>query len=748
MEKLAKAVLNLRWFIIAVVFILTVFLGFQISNMEINSDVVSALPDDDPDVALFKKVGQDFGGNKIGMIILEADDIFHNDVIYDVKKLTDSIGLMEGIASVTSITNIIDIRSDQFGFEIGKLIDEYNLPYSDEDLLRLKNRVFSKEMFRGVVVSEDATATLIMFTLTDGADIQTVGRAVIDKAESLQLDERLYYAGMPMMVTAISELISRDLIRLLPIAFLVIAIVLFFSFRSVRGVLLPLLTAAIAIIWTLGIMVLAGYKMTMVTNNIPILLLAIGSAYTIHVINKINQVKEKDFKKAILSALSYIFIPVTLASLTTIVGFISFIFEAYLTMIKDFGIFTAVGTFISAVLALFFAPAVIYAFSFKSKRNAIQENSNRKSLIATYLLLPLKNLLFRHPKYTLTIWSLLILLSSASIFLIQRNVDIKDYFKQDNPARLAEDIMIEKFGGSKPIFISFKGDVQSPELLNTMLRTEERLKESSYVFTTQSIADLIVEMNDALGEGRQIPDDRDKIEQMWFLLEGNSILKQFVSDNLDEGLIISKFASSDNAEKEEFAREMEQFINENTSDAFEINMTGMPFIDMKMNRSLLTSQIRSLLIAILALILIVGIILRSFPTGLYATAPIIAAIVVLFGVMGITGIPLNIVTVLVASIALGIGIDYSIHVISHFNHSYKNGKTLDEALEDTIMISGKSIFINVVSVSAGFMVLIFSEMVPLQYFGILMALSMIGSGLAALTLLPVILILAHRRRLS
>jgi predicted RND superfamily exporter protein len=255
-------------------------------------------------------------------------------------------------------------------------------------------------------------------------------------------------------------------------------------------------------------------------------------------------------------------------------------------------------------------------------------------------------------------------------------------------------------------------------------------------------------MNEALGEGRQIPDDRDKVEQMWFLLEGNSILKQFVSDNLDEGLIISKFASSDNAEKEKFARDMEQFINENTSDAFEVKMTGMPFIDMKMNRSLLTSQIRSLLIAILALIFIVGIILRSFPTGLYATAPIIAAIVVLFGVMGITGIPLNIVTVLVASIALGIGIDYSIHVISHFNHSYKNGRTLDEALEDTIMISGKSIFINVISVSAGFLVLIFSEMVPLQYFGILMALSMIGSGLAALTLLPVILILAHRKRLS
>ena len=174
----------------------------------------------------------------------------------------------------------------------------------------------------------------------------------------------------------------------------------------------------------------------------------------------------------------------------------------------------------------------------------------------------------------------------------------------------------------------------------------------------------------------------------------------------------------------------------------------MPFIDMKMNRSLLRSQLRSLGIAIIALIILVGVIMRSLAKGFYATAPIIAAIIILFGVMGAAGIPLNIVTVLVASIALGIGIDYSIHVITYFNHSFKNNNNLRAALEETILISGKAIFINVVSVSAGFLVLVFSQMVPLQYFGILMALSMVGSGLAALTLLPVILILAHRRRLS
>jgi predicted RND superfamily exporter protein len=114
--------------------------------------------------------------------------------------------------------------------------------------------------------------------------------------------------------------------------------------------------------------------------------------------------------------------------------------------------------------------------------------------------------------------------------------------------------------------------------------------------------------------------------------------------------------------------------------------------------------------------------------------------------MGFADISLNIATVLVASIAMGIGIDYSIHVISHFNIHIQEGATISEALDETIAVSGKAILINVISVSAGFLVLLFSEMVPLEYFGLLISLSMVGSGLSALTFLPVILILAQRGR--
>jgi hypothetical protein len=167
-----------------------------------------------------------------------------------------------------------------------------------------------------------------------------------------------------------------------------------------------------------------------------------------------------------------------------------------------------------------------------------------------------------------------------------------------------------------------------------------------------------------------------------------------------------------------------------------------------MDRSLINSQIASLVIAVLVVIIIISLILRSLFSGFIAAVPVISTVIILFGIMGYAAIPLNIATVLVASIALGIGIDYSIHVITHFNSSLREGATIAYALEDTIGISGKAIVINVISVSAGFIVLLFSEMVPLQYFGLLITLSMFGAGLSALTFLPAILILSHRKKIA
>ena len=746
MNKLAEGIVKLKWLIIVVVIALTAFFGYQITDLKIDSDIISSLPDDDPAALLYKNIGKEFGGNDMGMIIIETDDVFTKEVIEYVKQISDSLLITDGISTVTSLTNVLDIKGSEWGIEIGTLLDEYDLPDTKGELDTLKARVLSKDMYNGTIVSEDGTSTLIMFTLLDEADKQAVAKNIKEKISKLDIPEKLYYGGLPFMMNDIADLIVSDIVRLIPITFFLIAFILFLAFKSTRGVLLPMLTAALSVIWVLGAMVSLGFELSIISNITPIILLAVGSAYTIHVINRVNVTIDHNRKKALIKALAYITVPVILAALTTMIGFVSFVFGAYLEIIRDFGIFTGLGVIFALLLSIFFVPAVISAFSmYKSEKRMKQNGKKKRSFLNDIILSPLYVLLHKHPKRTLTVWGIIMLVSVGGIFLVQREVNMAEYFKKSNPTRVTEDIMQEKFGGSQPVFVVFEGDIQSPEVLQMMIKTEDYMKEFSAIDRTQSIADLVQEMNDVMGEGKKIPDSKSKIENLWFLLDGQDIMPQLVSDELDRAIVQSKFASTDSKVLNDFVIYMDDFVAKNSSETCKIEVTGMPSVYSQLDKSLIDSQMSRLVIAIIMVLLIVGLVLRSPIKGVFAAIPIVATITILFGFMGITGIPLDIATVLVASVALGIGIDYSIHIITHFNHIHKETSDLDKAMQETIMVSGKAIVINVFSVAAGFLVLIFSQMVPLQNFGILVAMSMIGSGLGALTLLPVILILHYRR---
>ena len=750
MRKLAELTVNYRWVIIILVILVTALLGSRIKDLKINSDIISSLPDDDPAASLYKDIGKKYGGNDMGMIVLETDDIFKTKILEDIKQITDTLQVTKGINTVTSLTDIIDIRSSEWGIEIGKLIDEYDLPKTQQELDSIKQYIYSKDMYSGSIVSKDGTATLVIFTLADGADKQSVARTVKKKVEAMNLSEKLYFGGLPFMMNDISDLIMADIIWLLPVVIFLIALILYLSFKSAKGVILPLLTAGISVIWALGVMQLTGFELTMISNNIPIILLAVGSAYTIHVLNRINQCKENDPKKAIVVAMSYIMVPVLLAAVTTAIGFISFVFGAYLSMIRDFGIFTSLGTLFALLLSLFFVPAVISGFSLyeKTTNNENKAPTGENTFLKRSILRPILGSLFSHPKRILAAWGILLLISIGGMFFINTSVNMIEYFKKNNPTRISEDIMQQKFGGSQPVFVLFKGDMQSPEVLKTMIKTERFMEQSPEISNTQSVADLIEEMNDAMGEGKRVPDSKNKIQDLWFLLDGQDIMPQLVSDDLNEGIIQSRFASADTKAMETFVDGMDRFINENSTDSCKIELTGMPSVYLRLNESLIKSQFSSLVIAILFVLIIVALMLRSFIKGVYSTIPIISTILILFGFMGYTGISLDVATVLVASIALGIGIDYSIHVISHFNHLINSTEELKLSIENIIMVSGNAIIINMISVAAGFLVLLFSQMVPLQSFGLLVALSMIGSGLGALTLLPVVLIISERKKLK
>ncbi len=747
MNKLVNGILNARWIILGISLVLTLFFAFQIKNLSINADIVSSLPDKDPIANLYKEIGTEFGGNDLAMIVLESENIFNPSSIRTIQMLTDSIRFTTGISTVTSLTNIIDIKSSEWGIEIGNLVDPYELPQTAEEISELREKVMQDDLYKGSIISEDGSSAIILFSFLPDADKPQITRDIKSLTERMNLSERVYFGGVPVMMNDVNDLILADIIWLIPIVFILISLILLLSFRAIKAVILPLLVAGIAVIWTMGLMSVLNYELTIISNVIPVVLLAIGSAYTIHVLNSVAIHKETKDTNSLSKALIFIIIPVILAAITTSIGFISFVFGSYLTMIRDFGIFTAIGVLFALLLSILLVPAILSLLPHSDKFKGTRTKQN-EDFLATKVLLPLIQILFKHPVYISISWLIILAFAAIGFSSLETSVNIANYFKKDNATRISEEILQSKFGGSAPVFVVFEGDMQDPEVLQLMKNTSDYMKEDPLVDMAQSVADLIEQMNDAMGEGLSIPKERAKIEQLWFLLDGQDIMDQLVNDDLSKGVIQSKFASAESKEIEVFQTRMLKFIEQNQSDYCKISLTGMPSVYLKLNTSLVNSQYSSLLIAVLLVLIIVGFIFRSLRQGIYATIPVIATILLLFGFMGASGIHLDIATVLVGSIALGIGIDYSIHVISGYNTYRKESNNSTLAIEKTILTSGKAVIINILSVASGFLVLLFSQLVPLQHFGLLVAISMIGSGLGSLTLLPVILILIDRRKTS
>ncbi|HDR88749.1 MAG TPA: hypothetical protein ENN63_03865 [Bacteroidetes bacterium] len=727
-----------RWIILTAVLFSLVSAWF-IPRLTLNPDVFSNLPEDDEVAAFFNQVGEEYGGNYNCIIGLESRNVFTEETLQEIITIQDSIRYMDGVGHITSLVNVLDIRSSEWGIEIGKLVDEYAPPSTEEELHRLREYTLSKDMYRGRLVSEDATMTILAVRLENDAAKIDVANRIREKVQSMPLTSKVHFGGQPFIIAAFGDSINRDLIYLGPLALALILLVLYLGFRNTRGVLLPVLTVLLSILWTFGTMGILNIEISIISSVIPILLIAVGSAYTIHVLNRINETPEADEEKRLEQAWGYIAVPVIFTALTTMFGFISFVFGSYLHLIKIFGLFTSAGIFFALLVSLFLIPGMA-----ELKRSpGISGLPGKNGLLAS-LLKKTSDLVIHHPRRVILFWGSLILLFAIGAFHIQRKVDFLEYFRKKDPNRITENILKEKMGGTFPVYISVKGDILDPEVMQAIFKTQQVMKEDPNLVYTQSVADLVASMNEAMGEGKLIPDERDRIENLWFLIEGQDILEQLINENKQEAIIQGMFNSSEIDDARRFIDFMESYFDSMNSSQMEFKLTGYPSLVIRLDESLVSSQIRSLAIALMLVLLAVSLLQRSLLRGILSVFPIITTLVILFGCMGWSGIPLDIATVLVGSISIGIGVDYAIHISNHFSHAMRNGHGLTKAIEHSVGISGKAIVINMFSVTAGFLVLLFSSLIPLARFGILVGITMLASGSASLTLLPALLLSNHK----
>ncbi len=734
MKRFSDLVIRFRVPVIAATLAVTLALGYFIKDVRVNSDILSYLPKNDPAVQLNEHVGELFGGTQLAVVALETDDIFTGPSLAHVAGLTADIGAIEGVSSVTSLANVIDIRKSEGGLDVGRLIEPGAEPRTAEELAAFREYVLSRDLYRGRLVSTDGKATLIVARIDEEADKSGVAAEIRRTVERAGLTERVYYAGLPFQLIEIDALVVKDMMRLIPLAALAIVIALGASFRSIRGVALPLVSVGISTVWVVGAMALLRIPFSLITNVIPVVLMATGSAYGIHVVSAFNEtVGTTDRRAGARTALRAVAVPVALAAVTTLAGFLSFLFGSYLGMIREFGVFSALGILFALVVSLTFVPAVL------SFLPAPRPRTTRPA--EPRLAGSLGRLVLKHNRAILIAGAAILALCVAGMPFLKREVNILSYFKTGTDIHLAEEMMRQRFGGSITVQVLVRGDIRDPDVLRRMKAMEESLRSRPDLHHVSSIVEIVEAMNDAITDVRTLPDRRDQVDNLWFLLEGDEQIAQMVNPDATEALISATIEGLNSRDLAALVSDAGAWTEEFSSPACSFQLSGSAPIYQRLDRALASSQAWSLVLATAFMFACNLLLLGSVSGALIGLVPIIFTLFVLFGLMGATGIPLDIATVLIGSISLGMGVDYSIHFLSRYRRELANGRPRDEALVETLRTTGRAIMINVVTVSVGFVALVFGGLIPLQRFGLLIPVTMISSGLAALTLLPAIMFL-------
>ena len=949
MNKFAEYVLRFRLSIIIATILTTLFFAYQLKDLTVNSDIITYLKPDDPAVVLFNRIGKEYAGSAMAMVGIEAEDVFENSTLNTIDALTEKFKQIDGVVSVMSLTDILDIKSVEGGMEVGRLIDKNNIPTDPEELRQIRSYALSKDMYNGRVVSPDGKITIIIARMQQQSDKPSIAAKIKSIALKEAIGYKLYFSGMPMQMLEVNDIIINDMLWLVPIVALMLVLVLYASFRSKRGVILPLLTVFISVVWAMGLMTLLGIELSMISNIMPVVLIAVGSAYGIHMIARYNEDIHdcQDSKACIKISLAKVGIPIILAGVTTLIGFMSFT-GAYLTAVTHFGVFTGIGVAFALIVSITFIPAVLtYLKIPRIKRTEQGKEDN----FLVHTLDKVAAFVLQREKWIVFGSAVILIIALIGLPHLKRQANMMEYFHDDTDIRLAEKMMQDNFGGSVPIQIVVNGDLKNPFILKQIRKLEKFLETVPYVGSPQSIADLICEMNKVMNGHYTIPDSREGVANLWFFIEGESVMEQLVNAKANEGIIQANLGTMDTKYINEVVNAIDDYIYKNTSEPFftitgiqinqqrelndyltssiagnilldaskyqikgridtlklkekisqiqmimsvvysnsllnkieshledfflyeseieiederrikqinravisslqqktlpdeaelrniiinnipkniasdtegvtetihslgiilneyyqyekimtgvdmllplfpkelrnkqkfyyelrddlwalnennfivpesltkkhdiegetvtiDLNQTGMPLIFTHMDDSLVKSQLQSLIIAIILVALLLVIQLRSIIGGLIAVSPIVLTVLLNFSLMSYLNVPLDIATILVSSIAIGIGIDYTIHFTSRFKEEFARDKSELEALDKTLNSTGRAILINALSVAMGFIVLMFAQLIPIQRFGWLTATTMIFSAAGAISFLPALILLSRAK---
>jgi predicted RND superfamily exporter protein/outer membrane lipoprotein-sorting protein len=741
--KMNHKIIKYRWWIIATSLFITIGLSLFLVKLQVDPDLKNYFPKTMTSMVNTDRIEEVFGNQDIIMMIFKTDDILDAPTLTRVRAVEKEIGRMEGIKRTSSLFGSNHIHGEDGVMYVEPTI--LRIPKTQAERDQLRQTITGNDLVYKVMVSDDFKATALVITLKKDANEDAVFAGINSLLKEFPGNEKVFFGGLPYLRQAIDKDIRRDGFILIPIALMMMLIFLYIVFREWRGVWLPFLVVVMSAMVGIAMIPILGWKFYIITLLVPILLIAVANDYGIHMIARYQELNASGSKESMAEKSVRItrdlWKPVVITGLTTIAG-ISSLWAHTMIPARQMALVASIGVLMSIIFSLLLLPALLSLLPESRHIPTISEmgGKNKSSFLSRFAFFVVRRRRII-PLAALAVTTVI----ATGIFFLKVDSNEENFFPEHHEVKQGAKIINGKFGGSENISVLFTGDMLDPAVLQRMESYGEAMKQLDAVDFTMGFSGVVREISKALNDPGdplydRIPPTREGVAQYMELysMNGNSEdIEQLVDFNYEHAHLMIRINDPNN----ETVNGIIKKLREITADDPTVEaIGGYGYVRTELANKVLTGTFYSLGIAMTVIFFLVSLIFRSLKAGLLGLIPLTISVAVLFGLMGLTGIRLDVATALLSSVMIGVGIDYSIHFLWRYKEERSQKRPVTEAVITTLTTTGRGIVFNALSVIVGFAVLMISSFTPIRFFGVLVVVSILSCLAGALLILPAIIL--------
>ena len=717
---------------------------------------------DDP-VVVYREQVRDIFGLEDPIVVAVINDgpegVFNPDSLALVDNLTKAIAKLANVDPdrVTSLATESNIVGTYDGMEVSDFFDRYPATQARADEIRAAIDDFP--LYQGALVARDGNATLIVAELLVQEDAQSTYEEILAVVAATPLAEgnEVHVAGEGAISGYLATYIDRDATQLNPLAALVITLVLIIAFRTLIGAVLPNIIVLGTLAATFGFMAAFGVSFYVITNGLATILIGIAVADSIHIMSQVYEERARDpalslcrkgRSKIARRAMSRMWKPITLTTITTIAGFAGLWLGAAMPPMKFFGLFAAIGVAAAWLFSIFFLPAALTLLPLRPSKLFRAANVNDRYGAG---LQRLGSAALGKPRTTLAIAALIAIVGMAGTSRVIVQESQIENFQTDEPIYIADKEINRRMDGTNFLDIVIETDEPEalfrPDHLRRIEQLQTYVEQFPAVQGSTSVVDYIKQMHKAVNENQDefysIPDDEQLIAQLFLLYSASGEPDDF-EEEIDTDYSLANVRFNLNVADYQLLTEIVPAIrdyveNEFNNSEIQAHLSGRVAVNHAWLKTIGDNHVRSLLLSLVFVWIAAAIMFRSVLAGALSLIPVVMSLLLVYAVMGFSGIWLGVGTSMFAAIAIGLGIDFSIHTLDRMKELIMTRKgNFDERLTDLFPSTGRALFFNFAALGLGFLVLSTSEVPPLIRFGLLVAVAVTASFAASMAILPAI----------